>query len=107
MKWDKKMISIIVAALVGTGGITTVGIVIDRPAMFSELQTVAEQSVENLLAILLWQRADIQKRIWFLQDRIEEVGLTDSRRQRLWELETEYDRLDNAIEELLIGGTEL
>ena len=102
-----KMIGSIIAILVSIGGAGTYGIIVDRPAMMSEMIPVAEQSIENLLALLIIQRADIQHRLWFLQDKIEADELTESRRQRLWELENEYERLDNAIQELLLNGTEL
>ena len=97
----------IIATIVGGGGLTTVGIIVDRPAMFSELQTIAEQSVENAVAILIIQRADIQKRIWRVEDLIIEGGMTEDRKQRLWELRNEYDRLERQISELLYDGSEL
>jgi hypothetical protein len=94
----------IIAAIVGGGGLTAVGITVDRPALVSEMQQVAEQSVENQIAILIIQRADIQKRIWHLEDRIIESGITDDRKQRLWELRTEYERLEEEIADLLYTG---
>ena len=98
------MWSLIATGVAATGGLTAVGITVDRPALVSEMQQVAEQSVENQIAILIIQRADIQKRIWHLEDRIIDDGMTDDRKQRLWELRTEYERLEEEIVDLLYTG---
>ena len=101
------MIGSIIAILVSVTGAGTYGIVVDHPVMMSQMTPIAEQSLDNYLAILIIQRSDIQRRIWFLEDRITEGGLTESRRQRLWELRNEYNRLERAISELLSNGDQL
>ena len=104
---NPKMIASLIAVIASVAGAGTYGVVVDRPAMFSELQAVADQSTENLLALLVIQRSDIQNRIWFLEDRIGESGMTDERKQRLWELRNEYTRLERAISALLTKEDEI
>ena len=104
---ENKMLTVIIAALVGGGGITTFGYVVDRPAMVSEIIPIFEQSQENRLHLLIIQRADIRKRLWFLEDKISEKGINEDRKTRLWELRNEYDRLENEIARIVKEGDKL
>ena len=95
----------IIAAIVGGGSLTTAGSVIDRPALFSEVQLAMEQSTENKLAIFLILQQAVRDEIWELEDRIEDKGMTPERKQRLRELEVEYDRLEDEVSQFLYDGS--
>ena len=95
----------IIAAIVGGGGLTTVGVIVDRPALFSEVQLAMEQSTENKLAIFLILQQAVRDEIWELEDRIEDKGMTPERKQRLRELEVEYDRLEDEVSQFLYDGS--
>lgn len=94
---SKKTLIGVLTALVGMGGITVAGITLDRPAMLSEVQVVASQSVENKISILFMRRYDIQEQIWLIEDRIEAKGMTPERKERLRELRVRYKNIDDMI----------
>ena len=101
------MIGSVIAILASVTGLSTYGIVVDHPVMMSQMSPVAEQSIENYLAILVIQRSDIQKRIWHLEDVIIEHGMNQDRKTRLWELRNEYERLEIEIANILYDGEDL
>ena len=98
---ENKMITAIVAALIGGGGLSVAGIELDVPAMKSDVQIVMEQSVENQLDILHIQLKFLREAIWEMEDRIEAHGLTAERKQRLRNLQVEFEFIQLEIEIVL------
>ena len=94
---ENKMVTAIIAALLGGGGLTAV-IELDRPAMQSDVLIVMEQSIENQLDILHIQLKFLREAIWEMEDRIELHGLTPERKQRLRELQVEFDFIQEEID---------
>ena len=88
----------IIAAIVGGGGLTAVGITVDRPALQSEVQVVMEQSIENKVDILYINLKAKRAELWELEDRIEDKGVTPERRDRLRQLEVELEDIQREID---------
>ena len=97
------MLTAIIAAIVGGGGLTAIGINVDRPALHSEVQLVATQTYLNQLDILYIHLQAIRDEIWELEDRIEDKGMTQERKDRMRQLEVEYDETDTKINLILKG----
>jgi len=90
---DKKMMGGVLAVL----GTLTAGVVIDRPAMLSEVTEIAEQVAGNSLAIMYDSRRDIQRRIWDTEDRIKSTGETQALKERLRDLKVQLKDISRQI----------
>ena len=92
------MLTAIIAAVVGGGSLTAVGISVDRPALYSEVRLVAEQSIENQVDILHIILKSMRDELWELEDRIEDKGITPERKDRLRQLEVDMDEVQREID---------